>query len=661
MAKSSSILEWPPPVQSTENSLPGAGLSSFKSAGLFAILAALLVALHAPLLNLPYFWDEAGYYVPAARDLLNGSLIPYSTPSNAHPPLVLAWLALSWKIFGQNPVVTRCVMLLLAAFSLLGLFRLARAVSNTTVAAASTLLVAIYPVFFAQSSLAQIDLPAAGIIFWGLEAYVRKRGVAMAVWFSLAALAKETAVLIPLALFLWDVVGSRLLQISLATCHSERSWITRSRIITQVEGPAVAPASVSKLNVALLFPIIPLALWYAYHYNRTGVVFGNPEFFRYNVQGTLHPLRIVLALVLRIWQSIGYLGLYVLTIACFLAMKYPALVIDGRSITGATDGTRQDPTAKNQEPISEIPIEIRPRISISIQLAFLAITCVYLTVLSVIGGAVLARYMLPIVPLWIHISVSTIWRRLRPWKTVLTIVAAAFIASLFVNPPYGFSPEDNLAYRDYILLHQRAEAFLQSRYPRARVLTAWPASDELSRPYLRYVSNPMQVVKIEDFTAEQVLSAADARSRFDVALVFSTKYQPPSSFFDRWRLWRSWKERYFGYHVDLAPEIAASVLGGTLVYVERHHGQWVGVIKVEGIEETAIDAHHPLATPLFSRMRAQIELGQTKIPATTAAGWPGTGALHRVINCETLVAADRLPRAVEAAGSKVPGRKTRLR
>ena len=30
---------------------------------------------HAPLLQLPYFWDEAGYYVPAARDLLFRSKI----------------------------------------------------------------------------------------------------------------------------------------------------------------------------------------------------------------------------------------------------------------------------------------------------------------------------------------------------------------------------------------------------------------------------------------------------------------------------------------------------------------------------------------------------------------------------------------------------------
>jgi len=177
------------------------------TAALFAVLAVLLIVSHAPLLRLPYFWDEAGYYIPAARDLLAGSLIPYSTPSNAHPPLVMAWLALSWKLFGQSQLVTRRAMLLLAAFSLTGLFRLAKTVSNSTVAVASTILTAIYPVFFAQSSLAQVDLPAAGLVFWALESYVRRRNLAMAIWFSLAALAKETAILVPLGLMVWE--GSR--------------------------------------------------------------------------------------------------------------------------------------------------------------------------------------------------------------------------------------------------------------------------------------------------------------------------------------------------------------------------------------------------------------------------------------------------------------------
>jgi hypothetical protein len=539
---------------------------------MFLAFSLLLIAAHAPLLRLPYFWDEAGYYVPAARDVLAGSLIPHSTPSNAHPPLVMMWLAFAWKVFGQSQLVTRCAMLLVAAFSLTGFFRLARAVSNVTVAAASTFLVAIYPVFFAQSSLAQVDLPAAGLTFWALEAYVRQRGTRMASWFSLAALTKETAILVPLALLVWEIARV-LLRLRDLKNEQPRS----ARRYTKAFDASV---------LALVLPVLTLALWYAYHYARTGFVFGNPEFLRYNLQGNLSPLRIMLALLLRVWQTIGYLNLYLLTLACAVAMKFSAQTLDPQ-----LPKTRE-PLLDDREPTAYV-VALRPRIEISIQFAFLTTATVYLLAMSVLGGAVLARYMLPIVPLFILICVSTIWRRLNAWKAVLAIVALGFVLASFVNPPYGFSPEDNLAYADYIRLHQRAEALIEARYPSAHVLTAWPASDELSRPYLGYVYKAMQVVRIDDFTTEQMLSAADARSRFDVALVFSTKYQAPHSLFDRWRTWQEWKTRYFGYHVDTTPEAAASVLGGSLVYLEREKGQWVGVIRMDKIEEAKAGLHNP--------------------------------------------------------------------
>ena len=523
---------------------------------LFLSLFLLLLAAHATLLRLPYFWDEAGYYIPAARDLLAGSLIPYSTPSNAHPPLVMAWLALVWKLFGQSPLVTRIAMLAIAAFSLTGFFRLARTLSNHVVAGAATFLVAIYPVFFAQSSLAQVDLPAAGLIFWGLEAYFRERRSAVAMWFSVAALAKETAILVPVGLCVWEM-----LMLAFPSARFENS--APQRMLMQTKGTILVLAA----------PWIALAAWYLYHYVHTGFVFGNPEFLRYNLEGNLSPLRIVLAFLLRLWQTVGYLNLYLLTLACVVAMRYPAQTISIDS--------------KNESMSCN---EYRPRIDVSHQLAILTVITVYLLAMSVLGGAVLARYMLPVVPLVILICVSTIWRRLRLWKTVLAIIAASFIAALLINPPYGFSPEDNLAYADYIRLHQGAESFIETHDPHARVLTAWPASDELSRPYLGYVKNAMKVVRIEDFTAEQLMAASDARSSFDWALVFSTKYQPPRSIFDRWRMWQGWKTRFFGYHVDLSSTAAASILGGELVYKDERQGQWVGVIRLQRIEEAQL---HP--------------------------------------------------------------------
>jgi hypothetical protein len=516
----------------------------------FVLAFAALLALHAPLLRLPYFWDEAGYYVPAARDLLlTGSLIPHSTVSNAHPPLVMAYLALWWKMTGFAPIVTRTAMLMAAAFALLGLFRLAKTVANPEVAVAATILTAVYPVFFAQSSLVHLDLAGAGFAFWGLRAYAKGRGWETALWFSLACLTKETAILAPLALFAWDVLSP------LLPARDGKKLLTRQ----------------SRNSALLLVPLLALAAWYGFHYWRTGFVFGNPEFFRYNVQATLNPLRILLALLVRLWQIAGYFHLLMLTLAALFAMWLPPL---------------HDPGGE------------RPRIALDVQFAMLSVIVAYVFAMALVGGAELARYMLPAVPLVILVCVSTLWRRVRLWRGVAAIVALMFVAGWFINPPYGFAPEDNLAYRDYIRLHQHAEEFLEARYPMARVLTAWPASDELTRPYLGYVTRPMRVVRIEHFAAEQLMSAADLHSNgagpdFEVALVFSTKYEPAHPLMEHWRLWQEWKARFFDYHRDVPPATAAQILGGNLVYTETRHGQWVSVIEMERI----VDAENQTRVP----------------------------------------------------------------
>jgi hypothetical protein len=507
--------------------------------GLFFPFFAALLALHGPLLQLPYVWDEAGYYVPAAHDIfVSGSLIPLSTVSNAHPPLVLAWVALWWRVLGAAPLVSRAAMLAVAAFTLLGVYRLGERANNSAVAVGTTLLTGLYPVFFAQSSLVHLDLAAAGFTVWALRAYLDDRRVGTLAWFALAALAKETAILAPLALAGWELVG---------------------------------PAVFRKPNRLLLFPerslgrlaalagsVLPLVLWFVYHYSRTGFVFGNPEFFRYNVQATANPLRIVLAFGSRLWQTFVYMGLWAVTGLTVFAMGLPARADGG---------------------------EERPRIAIPIQITFAVVILAYVVALSVIGGAVLSRYMLPVVPLVILIGVSTIRRRLSGWKMVLGGLAALFIAGWFWNPFYSFPFEDNLAYRDYVQLHQAGASYLEQHFAQARVLTAWTASDELNRPWLGYVHRPMHIVRIENFsegeirglTARQTLGSV---APYDVVLAFSTKFEAPFDITD-WPPWSGFKTRFFGYHRDLPPEAIAQILGGRIVMQERRRGQWIAVIAME--------------------------------------------------------------------------------
>jgi hypothetical protein len=91
----------------------------------------------------------------------------------------------------------------------------------------------------------------------------------------------------------------------------------------------------------------------------------------------------------------------------------------------------------------------------------------------------------------------------------------------------------------------------------------------------------MQVVRIENFSLDEVLSAADFRAHYEVALIFSTKYEPGPARWDHWQTWTDLKSRFFGFHRDLPPAAAAQILGGHIVFSEQRQGQWIAVIEME--------------------------------------------------------------------------------
>ncbi|HJQ33091.1 MAG TPA: glycosyltransferase family 39 protein [Pyrinomonadaceae bacterium] len=496
----------------------------------FVAIFAALLASHLTLLGLPYYWDEAGYFVPAARDIYaDGSFIPHSTLSNAHPPLVMAYLALAWKLFGFHIWVTRAAMLAVAAFALTGVYALAEKLTNRRVALAAVICTAVYPVFFAQSSLAHLDMMVAALTMWALVLYlpraskgegkggpsdaVESRAVRRAscvVLLALAALAKETAVLVPLTLFGWELLcrlAGKKERLAALVCIERRSlWQT----------------------AALLLACVPLALWLAYHHAHTGYFFGNPEYFRYNVESTLNLSRVLDTLWRRFGHVTARMNFWALTLAGLAAM-----LLKPRRDDGGVE---------------------RPRISVPVQLLFAALVLAHVTALSLVGGAVLARYMLPVLPLVVLVWVSTLWRRVPAWALAVALVCGAFVYRAEVNPTYSFPWEENLAYRDFVLLHRDAAHFLEEKYPGARVLTSWPATDELRNPYFGYLSRPPTVVPVENFLPEELQRAAARKADYDVALLYSTHGGP-----------------------DL--EDAARLLGGRVVFREERKGQWVAVVE----------------------------------------------------------------------------------
>jgi 4-amino-4-deoxy-L-arabinose transferase-like glycosyltransferase len=496
---------------------------------LFPLFFAAVALAHLTLLRLPYFWDEAGYYIPAALDFYHhGWLIPHYT--NAHPPLPNILLGTLWHITGYNILSTRLLACAFAAAGLLAVFRLAQNLLGPTAALTVTVLTACYSIWFAQSTLTHADIFSAAFTLCAFAVYFAsteqnkpstRRLILLATLFTLAALSKETAIVQPAVLAALELY--RLL---------------RKR-----------PASRARF-IALSFPTLPLAAWFAWHRFRTGFTFGNPEYLRYNATANFTITHVATSLYYRgihlLWQRNIWLPI-VFTLACLFLPRRKTSLGPWHSALG--------------------PI--------------LLLIAANWFAFSVLGGALLTRYLLPVYPLILILCVAVWIERTNWWPLLAAFTAVAFISALWINPPTLFAPEDNLTYRDMIVVHQQAIAYIEQQHPDATVLTAWPASIELFNPELGYTDRRIKVFPIENFFLTSVQQAAQDPGQYDTALIFPTKYASPALRAYLLAHPNSARGRDFAENHDLSPREAAVVLGGRVEKVFERNGEWAAVLRFD--------------------------------------------------------------------------------
>jgi len=268
-------------------------LSHARSAAIFfLIFAVLLIAIHAPYLNMPFFWDELGQFVPAALDIYHlGAFVPKNAQPNVHPPGVMTYLAAVWKISGFSILSTRVAMLLVAAAGALFSFLLAIRLSRKTAGApafAAVLFLLATPMFYTQSMMAQLDMPAMVLTALALLLFIDDRIALCALACTALVLTKETAISTPFVLAAW-------------------LWIVDK-----------------KRNRALYFlaPAAALALWLIILHHATGHWTGNEEFARYNVSDSLSPGHILGTLERRLYFLFIADGLWIGAITLYIGARF---------------------------------------------------------------------------------------------------------------------------------------------------------------------------------------------------------------------------------------------------------------------------------------------------------------------------------------------------
>jgi len=478
--------------------------------------ALIVIATHLPVLDLPFYWDEAGHFIPAARDLFNRGLwVPQSATPNLHPPGVMLYLAGVWSVFGYSIPATRVAMLLVTSAAVLVVFLLAIQLCRGLRGAPAiwaALLMLVSPLVFTQGMLAQLDLPAMLLTAWALLAFLQARYLAAALLCTALVLVKETGAVAPAVFALW-------------------LWR---------EG---------KLRQALYFllPLAALSGWLAVVATRTGHLLGSREFGDYNLLFPLHPVRAGAALLRRAYAL--FIGNFHWAgwLAVWWAARRRGLFANRAWRVAVTLGVSQ----------------------------VLGVT--------LLGGAVLERYLLPVLPL-LYIAMAAAWSCSsgRWMRLSRALVVAGLPLSLWVNPPYPFPYENNLAMVDFVRLHQSAAEALERDYPERTITTAWPLSTALRRPEYGYVERRLPVREIPDFAASRVRALDPAQ--VEVFVLYSREWQPR---LDLWRYgWlRSLRERFWGWEPQIARAELQGRFGLTEVVRWERRGQWIAVFaRPEGAD-----------------------------------------------------------------------------
>ena len=478
----------------------------------FVLFAATLLAMHLPLLTLPFHWDELGQFVPAALNLYrDGALVPLPpTLPNVHPPGVMLILALVWKVFGFSILSSRLTMLAIAAvgvyLSFLLAIRLSRKSPDAPAIAAVVFLI-VAPLFYTQSMMVLLDMPAMTLTVLSLLLFFDERYAACALATTALVLMKETAISTPMVFAAWLLFRER------------------------------------RVREALYFlaPAAALGLWLVELHHATGYWLGNQEFGRFNVSQSLS--------VSHVMYAIGY-RTYELFLSNGHFLGAAALIAGWRLLRGK-------------------------------EWTIAALVAIAQTaVVTLLGGAVLDRYMLPVLPiLYAAFAVAaSAWS--RPVRlSVQGAMATLFIVGWFWNPPVPFPYENNLAMVDFVRLQQSAAEYLEDHAADRRIATAWPLSDALIHPEFGYVRNPLNLTVVTGGVRLSNLEKLNPRD-FDVLVMYSAEWSVKGRVLDIHPI-RSLVRTFLDPNINATAEEIRATLGFVPVLHWSRGGQWIDIYLPE--------------------------------------------------------------------------------
>lgn len=424
-------------------------------------LATAWVAIVRPGgLDLPFFWDEAGVYVPGSVWLAEHGLnaTPGTFPddySRGHPPLFYLIAGVAFAAFGASPSVGHLVVLPFTVAALAGTYLLGAQLFDRRAGAAAALLLGVTPLFMSIGNMLLPEIPLTALAVGSFLALARGRIGAAVLLGGVAVLMKETGI------FAAAGVGAAVLLDAMP-----RGTLRR--------GAPGSRAAVVRIALATA-PLLTLGLFFVWQKATAG-------YFVYPHHANLFSDRpFAWSNVVTVFSSLfAWHGRWIVLLA---GLTTAAFAFDEK--------LRGDDEAP---PARWVP-------STSAMLVGFAVV-VILAVVFFAKMFWLERYALPTHPLILIAACGALFafatpersRLLRalPWVPIFASVMLGAFAMR--GPTEPDAEEHTFAYADVIATHRAA--FEGIEHPDPYVLTTWPMTIELRHAYLGYVEHDTDALNL---------------------------------------------------------------------------------------------------------------------------------------------------------------------
>src|SRR3989344_4210356 len=167
------------------------------------LLLILTVLINIKSLNLPYYWDDFNYVIPAVDYVYNNYptifLWEYGL---GHPPFFFIFSGLIFKLLGDSQIIGHSIILLSSFLAVLFTYLLGKELFSRKVGIISSLLLLFTPIFVSYSTLFYLEMPLTALVIMSIYFAVRNKPWSSVIFGSLAVLTREIGIVAVLGIFL---------------------------------------------------------------------------------------------------------------------------------------------------------------------------------------------------------------------------------------------------------------------------------------------------------------------------------------------------------------------------------------------------------------------------------------------------------------------------